>query len=884
MKTIAGLTSWLFVVLAIGMLAEPAAAAEYNLDVKVQPRVVEVGETFQYEINADIAGNDRIRVAQRPSFPPELRVAGTSNSPRFVLRNGRAQRSLTTVYRVRAMEVGTFEIDGPAVQIGQKTVKGESLSVEVVARDDAPPSRNSSAKKDEKLFVDYIIEPSRKPYVGEQITLAFYIFTASMGVSTAPQPPNEPSLDEFWIEDLSQKVAGRRETVQVGGKFMHRTGLRAYALFPLRAGTTTIDPLSVDVRVGGFMSNRRMMEVASDPIELDVQPLPPDPPDSFYDGNVGKWEFRVTTDRMTAKAGEPVRIRVTAEGAGHVSRIQLPPLPDIEKARLAGSDEKIDRRVKQMSVRGEKTMEYTLVPTETGSLEIPALAFSYFDPDLQKYRTEMSQPLRLTVEPGGEDLEAQPAPAPEPETRDEDKSVMETLIAKMRPPTNRLEAEEQQPDLLESPLYWVVVGIPLLGLIFLVSTPYVQRWRSRETPTKTRKKAARKARHLLDEARTASADDMLEYVHKALETYLVEALSIKRTELSEQALPGALADRGAPDSVCKRAGDVIAAVNTQRYAPGASTDKAEVDRLADEVARLIDRLERGRASGDISAVAAAIVGAICLAGTLALPVPVAAQPDGSDQSQPDSAALGDVLDDIQRAQADGQWLEAAKTWSTLAESRPGNAEVQYNLGTALAQSGRFGRARLALERAALLAPQRADIGQNRELVERIVRLRQIEEARGTVRENTTSEGLFWWRLAGQTPEHTFPLAIAIFLWVALILAGLERVRDVDGPRWERWAAILAFCLALVAAAGWTARHAVLDSIDPVVVVAEEPRLREGPSKHAASQRVSTVLVPGVMLPVTQARDGWVELEFADGSRAWLARSDVEYVEPHPSDS
>jgi hypothetical protein len=445
MKTIAGRTSWLYVTLALVLpalvvLANPTSAAAQEVGVKVEPRVVEVGETFRYEVNASTVGNDRIRVTKRPSFPAGLRVVGTSNAPRFVLRNGRAERSLTTVYRIRAMDVGTYEVDGLEVQIGRKKVAGDTITVEVVARGDAPKSRGSSvSKKDDKLFVDYIIEPSRKPYVGEQITLGFYIFTASMGVSTAPQPPNEPSLDEFWIEDLSQKVAGRRETVEVNGKFMHRTGLRAYALFPLRAGTTTIGPLSVDVRVGGFFSNNRMKEVASDPIELDVQPLPPDPPDSFYDGNVGQWTFRVTTDRMTAKVGDPVRIRIAAEGAGQVSRIQLPPLPDIEGARVAGSDEKVDRRIEQMTVRGEKTMEYTLVPTATGTLEVPELAFSYFDPDLQKYRTEVSQPLKLTIQPGGEDLQAQPAPAPEAENQDEDKSVLETLIGKMQPPTNRLE-------------------------------------------------------------------------------------------------------------------------------------------------------------------------------------------------------------------------------------------------------------------------------------------------------------------------------------------------------------------------------------------------------------------------------------------------------------
>lgn len=860
--------------LFIALIAWPAAAsAAEQVSVRVQPRTVEVGETFRYEIEAEATGNNQIRVTRRPDFPSSMRILGTSNSPRFVLRNGRAERSLRTVYRVRAEKKGKFEIGPPSVQIGTKSHQGKTLSVKVVERGSAPgSSRRSSAseRRDEKLFVDYVMRPQHESYVGEQITLAYYLYTATMGVSSSPQPPDEPSLDDFWIEDLSQKVAGRRETVEVDGRFMHRTGLRAYALFPLQAGTTTINPLSVKVRVGGFFSNKSVEDVESDAIDIEILPLPPDAPDSFYDGNVGSWEFRATTDRMTASVGEPVRIRVAAEGAGQVSRIQLPPLPDIEGARVAGSDEKVDISVQQMTVRGSKTMEYTLVPTEQGDIEIPALEFSYFDPDVEKYRTQRSEPLTIIVKPGGKDLESQPAPTPEDDDSAGEESVLETIIGNMQPPTNAIEEREEQTELVEHPMYWIALVLPLLGLFGLAVEPLVRRWKRRETPTRTRKKAVAKAKSLVGDAMDGSADDALDAIYHGLEAYVVDALSLKRTQLSQDELPDALAELGASAKTCAEAGDLLAEINTHRFAPGVSLDSADIEMLAERAESLIHALEKGRSRGDISAAAAVLLAAAIALGGMTAPT------SASAQAQP--AESRGALDEIRELQQEGRWTDAAGRWATLAAEHPGSAEVQYNLGTALAHAGDYGRARLALERAALYAPDRNDIGQNREAVERIVRLRQIEETRGTVRENTTSEGLFWWRLAGQTPQNTFPLAVALFLWVSAVFGVLGRIRDHDGADWEKWAAIASFGIACLFAVGIAGRAAVLESVDPAVVVADEPNLREGPSKHAANQRVSTVLVPGVMLPVVDTRDGWVQLEFADGTRAWLERSAVDYVE------
>ena len=39
------------------------------------------------------------------------------------------------------------------------------------------------------------------------------------------------------------------------------------------------------------------------------------------------------------------------------------------------------------AIVGNKMLGYTIVPTETGNFEIPAIKFSYFDPKEQQYKS-----------------------------------------------------------------------------------------------------------------------------------------------------------------------------------------------------------------------------------------------------------------------------------------------------------------------------------------------------------------------------------------------------------------------------------------------------------------------------------------------------------------
>jgi hypothetical protein len=51
-------------------------------------------------------------------------------------------------------------------------------------------------------------------------------------------------------------------------------------------------------------------------------------------------------------------------------------------------------------IEGEKTFEQSIVPTKAGAQEIPALNFSYFDPEAQRYVTKNTTPIAVDVARG----------------------------------------------------------------------------------------------------------------------------------------------------------------------------------------------------------------------------------------------------------------------------------------------------------------------------------------------------------------------------------------------------------------------------------------------------------------------------------------------------
>jgi hypothetical protein len=121
-------------------------------------------------------------------------------------------------------------------------------------------------------------------------------------------------------------------------------------------------------------------------------------PDSFA-GAVGRgFSFEVSADRSVVQVGDPIVLQLALSGDGNMATIGLPKLAgegglDPEQFRLPDGDVFGD-------VSGDrKSFEIAVRVLDESVDEIPALSYSWFDPETRRYETTQSRPIALSVRP-----------------------------------------------------------------------------------------------------------------------------------------------------------------------------------------------------------------------------------------------------------------------------------------------------------------------------------------------------------------------------------------------------------------------------------------------------------------------------------------------------
>ena len=136
----------------------------------------------------------------------------------------------------------------------------------------------------------------------------------------------------------------------------------------------------------------------SDPVMVEVKPLPPTGRLPGFTGAVG--EYRIDSPRLTTNevlAGQPLTLIFNVRGDGNLGRMTPPPFP--ESADWQGFAPASDNAIPPMYIqqRGFVSFSYTLIPVKEGLTETPAIPFSCFDPRRKVYVDLTIPPMAITV-------------------------------------------------------------------------------------------------------------------------------------------------------------------------------------------------------------------------------------------------------------------------------------------------------------------------------------------------------------------------------------------------------------------------------------------------------------------------------------------------------
>jgi hypothetical protein len=395
------------VVVLLALLALAGrSAAQVSATATVSHNPVEVGQSFELTITVQ---GDEGR-GREPELPRSLfewfdiRSSGTSTQ--FSIVNGQASTSIEYRYLLVAREEGTVTVGAIPIRVRGGTVETEPFTVEVVARGGTSRGRSRSRVADDPPDARILLVAEvdkREAYVGEEILLTVYFYHQDPPLRTPEYVP--PSTNGFTAERLPD---GPSQVDVLDGKRFYVEEIR-YALFPLGAGTKTIGSARIQARIPRSQGRRdpfssffgyggQTVTVESDPITVEVTPLPPTDDPSFR-GAVGSFEMRANLDRTEARVNDPVTLDIEIVGVGNLGAVN-DVAPELPGFRVFDASAETEPRLIRNRLGGVRRIQRVFVPLESGVRTIPAHRFTFFDPDAGRHRTLSAGPFEVRVAPG----------------------------------------------------------------------------------------------------------------------------------------------------------------------------------------------------------------------------------------------------------------------------------------------------------------------------------------------------------------------------------------------------------------------------------------------------------------------------------------------------
>jgi len=521
-----------------------------------------------------------------PELPPldGFQVVGSSSGTQIRVVNGVFSSSATYTYHLRPIETGDLVIPPISVTLNGQTYSTDPITIQVTQgsapAQSAPvqgePQAAPTELNGQDMYVEAFVD-NETPYQGEQITYTFRFYNAvSLGNPANYEPP---SFTGFWSDTEPEQV---QYNTEAGGRIYNVNEVRTI-LFPTVAGEIIIEPTRLEVP-GGFFS--RGANLMTRPVTVDVQPLPPNAPADFT-GAVGQYQIDAAVDLTETRVNEPVTWQVRVAGYGNIDTLPEPIWPETPGWRDFDSTSTINTEVRDGRISGSQVYEKLLIPTEAGQLTLPAVNYTYFDPEQEQYLTVSADPITVNVAPGvnGETAMFNPDDTPKVGAEGE---VAETAVA-LKAIKPLAEGKISQP-VTQKPIYWLLWLIPVFGVALHYGWQKRQAYRRQNSALIRSQQAQKKANKALKQAQKADSDPYAS-ASQILLTYLMEKLNKPVQGLTQQELVALLSDEGVDTAVAQKAADILTTCEMGRYAP-VQDSNLQSNNLLDYTKQVIDELEK----------------------------------------------------------------------------------------------------------------------------------------------------------------------------------------------------------------------------------------------------------------------------------------------------
>lgn len=549
--------------------------AQSQSPIEVSVDRTNISEDSYVTLRLTVQAEDRPRV-NLPTMD-EFTTIRTSRGDQMTIVNGVVSQRYIYDYWLRPVSAGQLTIDPIEVVVDGQSYSTDPITIDVVtsANQSVTPGQddgNTGQGPTADFFVEAEVD-NPNPYLGEQVIYTHRLFTA-FNIS---QPNYDfPRFTGFWAEDepLVTQRTGQRD----GRRFTVRE--TRIILFPTRVGPLQIDETVITARSGLFSSG---FVLQTEPVELDVKPLPENAPDDF-NGAVGLFTLESEVSNDQAKVDEPITMLAVLTGQGNISAAPDPEWPDMPEWRVFDAQSNTFTDFRSGKLIGRRVYERLMVPGSAGSFTIPPVTYTYFDPDAGEYRSVSSAPINLSVEPGSGE-------APPPVVIGANKEEIERIGSDIRhiKPISPAITRADTP-LMAQTGYWLAWGAPLLLLAVNFGWSRRQSYLKRNIGSTRSAQAYKRAKKAISEARRGNEDRYIAS-GQILTTFLADKLNEPVVGLTQDSLADLLTAKGLDTVLLDQVQDCLAESDMGRFGPGGNAP-GHADRLLDKTEELIGYLEK----------------------------------------------------------------------------------------------------------------------------------------------------------------------------------------------------------------------------------------------------------------------------------------------------
>ena len=505
-------------------------SAQVNFEASVSKSKLALNERLRVDFVMNQNGDN----FSPPEFDNFQIIGGPNQSIKTSYVNGERRFSKTYSYFLQPIKKGRLKINQASIEIDGEIYK--SLQIEVLITDSVqqPSDTITQYYNDDDIELRALIS-KRSPYLNEPITVVYKLYyKAPINISDARETET-PKFKDFWSQTIKiPQLKVQREIYK--GQNYNVVEWRKVVLYPQKIGQLEISPLSLNLVLdvptdkrdffGNVIYDQTSQLISTGMRRITVKDLPQIGKPNSFSGAVGKFEFDVILNKNSLRATESFMAELKVKGNGNLKLFDLPDIlvPNSMELFEPEREELINTNLSGMS--GSVSKFFTVIPRFQGNFPIEEVEFSYFDPQIEKYKILKSPRLTIDVYDG---------PVVTNAINNENSNIISSNDSFRFIKINANLREVKSDIFFQSKFFYVTVTTPFVLLLSLLLFKTYKKNR-KESSSELIRIQEKQINKMIESAKKSIGDKVLFYdkIEKAIIKSLMIKFSIKMESLNKE--------------------------------------------------------------------------------------------------------------------------------------------------------------------------------------------------------------------------------------------------------------------------------------------------------------------------------------------------------------